>query len=345
MTRVLTRRGFTLIELLVVIAIIAVLIGLLVPAVQKVRDAAARIQCGNNLHQIGIGAHNYQATYGTLPPGYLTSYPQYDTGAWSNTQMVGSLTFLLPYVEQDTVFNAMMSGVPNDYLSTTKSGSAGGPAYNPWYTQASCWAAAQTQIKTYKCPSATSLPPAAGQFICLLTVPGTLYGIYYPNVTFLGTTNYVGVAGFLGLSSAPYSFSFGFGGSNTVGLFVDRVQTSLSQLTSADGSSNTMLFGEANGDTTSGAPVNFNYAWMGCGGLPSAWGLDTDKSGNNGWFAFNSRHTAVVQFVYADGSVRGARKGMGTPVFSNNSQDGWHQFVYASGWQDGKSIIWDAFSN
>src|SRR5438552_4934536 len=99
------RRGFTLVELLVVIAIIAVLIGLLLPAAQKVREAASRIRCANNLKQLGLAAHHYHDAHGHLPPviGY---YPP-ASGAF------GTYFFhLLPYVEQDNLYRSALGSVP-----------------------------------------------------------------------------------------------------------------------------------------------------------------------------------------------------------------------------------------
>src|SRR5262249_54867509 len=97
------RGGFTLVELLVVIAIIAVLIGLLLPAVQKVREAAARTQCQNNLRQIGLALHNYHLTSRCFPPGYVSGRD--DAGKDSGPGW-GWAAFLLPQLEQEALYKA-----------------------------------------------------------------------------------------------------------------------------------------------------------------------------------------------------------------------------------------------
>ena len=98
------RHGFTLVELLVVIAIIGILIGMLLPAVQSVREAARRIQCANNIRQISLGALNYESSHQLFPPGVQVSQGRYEYG-WG--------AFLLPFVEQENLFDLISEDIEN----------------------------------------------------------------------------------------------------------------------------------------------------------------------------------------------------------------------------------------
>jgi prepilin-type N-terminal cleavage/methylation domain-containing protein/prepilin-type processing-associated H-X9-DG protein len=134
------RSGFTLIELLVVIAIIAILIALLVPAVQKVREAAARTECINNLKQIGIALHNFHDVYKRLPPGSSADIPPWNTSGRTWDWGSGWMVFILPYVEQGNIYS--------QWTHINESG---------WQNRTNNLTVVGKMIATYRCPM-SSLP-------------------------------------------------------------------------------------------------------------------------------------------------------------------------------------------
>ena len=165
-----SRPGFSLVELLVVIGIIGVLVGLLLPAVQIVRESANRTQCENNLHQIGLALHNYEGVNGVFPPGYISQPdnpamgpvdPDFnDAGpGW------GWLTLLLPYLERQDVFNSLNLNLP-------------------CYDRVNA-AAVKTEIKIFLCPSdGGGQNPTAGGPVNLPDINGKTLAVF-------GRSNYV----------------------------------------------------------------------------------------------------------------------------------------------------------
>jgi len=139
------RRGFTLIELLVVIAIIAILIGLLLPAVQKIREAANRMSCTNNIKQLCLGCHNYNDTTGALPAAVYVNTAAY---GWHDENGIGPnwLVMILPYVEQDNLYKQYSQSIQNYQNWALSNGTTGANDQN--------WRGMRNQvIKTYLCPS------------------------------------------------------------------------------------------------------------------------------------------------------------------------------------------------
>jgi prepilin-type N-terminal cleavage/methylation domain-containing protein len=294
------RVGFTLIELLVVIAIIAILIGLLLPAVQKVREAAARMTCANNLKQLNLAAANYESANGVLPPG---------SQSLSN---VGTLAYLLPYVEQDNIYKQIPSA-----MFTIGDGSAG-----VWWGGG--WTAANNNVKTFICPSdgADSITPTTGVNAYVYTVGTSVtHGWFGPNYPTLGRSDYAACAGAIGNTTDAFYGQFR-------GAYYPDSRTKITSI--SDGTSNTLGFGETLGGTDTGAR-DFVSAWMGVGAVPTAWATSSPAQ----YYNFSSKHTGIVQFGYCDGSVRSVRKvGTTTDWFSPH----WYQLQYAGGAADGQVL-------
>jgi prepilin-type N-terminal cleavage/methylation domain-containing protein/prepilin-type processing-associated H-X9-DG protein len=242
------REGFTLIELLVVIAIIAVLIGLLLPAVQKVREASNRAQCQNNLKQIGLALHNYEGTYGAFPPGYVSQPgdpamgpvdPQFnDAGpGW------GWMTFLLPCVEQDNLHSSLNLKLP-------------------CYDSANA-AAVQTPVKIFRCPSDSGGGnPAFGDTVNVVDINDRTLAVF-------GRSNYVASVGSSTLwCSWPVTLQ-------PNGAMYRNSKTRIADV--IDGMSNTVFVGERSANLADSVwagmvPFSTHFAWppfasMGTGGI------------------------------------------------------------------------------
>jgi prepilin-type N-terminal cleavage/methylation domain-containing protein len=199
------RRGaFTLVELLIVIAIVTALVGLLLPALQKAREAANRMLCANNLRQIELAAHHYHATFDRLPPGYFgpipNGPPNVNRGPWA-----GVLVTLLPYLEHGEFYERLRDTSPGSPLAPlTLSLKDERPG---WWTSDTNLTLARGRFRVFQCPSADLAGPLErGALVALGAYNGKLSGLTFGGTLgdSLGRSTYAGCLGTLGPDAGPF---------------------------------------------------------------------------------------------------------------------------------------------
>lgn len=314
------RHGFTLVELLVVIAIIGILIALLLPAVQAAREAARRSQCTNHLKQLGTACHNFADAFRRLPPGYimtaksLPNWRQCGAEQSFDDQWTSCLDSLMQYYEQNPLYQQMDSDKGANGASLFDVDRKG----TPWWDRTAGWGGtapntqlAKARVNNLVCPSAQPYDdnnPYVALNPCDIDYPNCDPNVYAwdfgANVAdWTGRTNYLGSAGYVGDACPQYDPWRGPLGSRSKCTFSDI----------RDGTSNTLLFGEAMGGTATDFNAvpprsQWSFSWIGAGVMPLGWGISPDASGQNAgkthWWQFTSNHPGVVQFALCDGSVR-----------------------------------------
>jgi prepilin-type N-terminal cleavage/methylation domain-containing protein len=306
------RRGFTLIELLVVIAIIAILIGLLLPAVQKVREAANRMSCTNNLKQLGLALHNYHDADGTFPPAYQEKVWPPDPTVPAQHHRWSVLAQLTPYLEQTNVYNALDLSYPL----------VGGPSSSPPFSvfPPNQFGVSQ-KVKIFLCPSDSGIVLDArfaptNYVACSGDGSNSGQGIGATGVFLINSRNRIADVTDGTSNTALMSESLlGAGGSNFTGpgpVDVRTVYCSLGVgtggLTEADRSNCTtwnVRRGRcwADGDYNSGLYNHYD--------TPNPRVPDLVRHNNPGWKAGRSNHAGGVNVLLGDGAVRFVTNGVG----------------------------------
>ena len=331
--------GFTLVELLVVIAIIGILIGLLLPAVQSVREAARRTQCLNNLKQIGLAAHNFESARGELPSALLTERgnPTRDEMVDARLgahQQTGALVLMMPFLELQNLadqfdplaFNKRLEAIDGGYANRKTDGSIAGGINN--FLQgmndplkpgvgAGVRYGVGRQIETFVCPSDSGFD-AFGFLLAPVygiegTVPGPGIGYWASSLNQLaqfGLTNYVPNIGAICMMKevTPELDSQGFSGH--YGPMRNRDSDAIDRI--VDGSSNTFLFGENVGRNTENdvETAHQRWSWVMSGfsaGRPNYYEQVDDNFGSfkkSVDYQFGSAHPSTVGMAMCDGSVK-----------------------------------------